>query len=183
MELHSFTQVTALGRMLNQQHNPQPGSQAHPHAPQLSTPTPPRASWHWLLVPRYTDTEDATGPYRTSVLTSLRITSLESASKSMRRETPARNSLKKKKHEDVQPFHVGGSWNILLKTPLGRCHVCWASSSKCISNGFKHLPMGLTRMICCTWGPCCFKRDVSSFTPGQRTWKSNSWKDGKEHVK
>lgn len=37
-------------------------------------------------------------------------------------------------------------------------------------------PMGLTRMMPWTWTPWFFRRAVNSFTPGQRTWKSNSWK-------
>lgn len=35
-------------------------------------------------------------------------------------------------------------------------------------------PIGLTRMIPWTWVPWFFRRAVNSFTPGQRTWKSNS---------
>lgn len=35
--------------------------------------------------------------------------------------------------------------------------------------------MGLTRMIPWTWTPWFFRSAVNSFTPGQRTWKSNSW--------
>lgn len=47
VELHCFSQAPALGRMLNQQHHPEAGSQAHPPWPAGSSGT---------------DTEDARGP-------------------------------------------------------------------------------------------------------------------------
>lgn len=36
-------------------------------------------------------------------------------------------------------------------------------------------PIGLTRMIPWTWAHWFFKSAVRSLTPGQRTWKSNSY--------
>lgn len=39
----------------------------------------------------------------------------------------------------------------------------------------RNSPMGLTKITPWTWGPWFFRSAVNNFTPGHRTWKSNSY--------
>lgn len=102
-------------------------------------------------------------------LTSLRIISLESASKSINFETPRTQN-----HEKItcRPTTRIAVYNLLSRYFSPFQAVAPTLYVKLLRRNC--LPMGLTRMICCTGGPSCFKREVRSLTPGHRTWKSNS---------